>query len=183
MRISHRHAPEQRLDGVVDVTLLDPEKFEPVLVDGQSQPRSLLADRIVDIDDERYFGEDLLHFGSDGPARCRVRPVDFSEKSGEHGRPRRHLDDLDAGAGRRVDRLQALAQIQCDVVARSLAVGARGKVDLQFAKFGPLPQVIVANETVEIERRRRAGIGLHRSNFGQIPRNHARGKQRPLGVL
>ena len=60
MRIADRHAAEQRLDGVVDVALLDPEEFEAILVDGYAQAGSRLLDRIVDVDDERHCAEDLL---------------------------------------------------------------------------------------------------------------------------
>ena len=97
--IADRYAAEQRLDGVIDVTLLDAKKLEPVLVDRKPQPRPPFADRIVDIDDERHFGENLLELAGDRPARCRIGSIDFSQQRRKHRWPGRHLDDLDAGAG------------------------------------------------------------------------------------
>src|SRR5487761_2283356 len=162
MGIADRYAAEQRLDGVVDVTLLDAEKLEPVLVDRQPQPWPLLADRNVDIDNERHFGEDFFDLPGDRPSRCRVRPVDFSEQGRKHRRPGRHLDDLDAGARGNADGLEALPEIERDVVAYALAIGACGKIDLQLAQLGSFTNIIVTHQAVEIERRRRAGVGLYR---------------------
>ena len=68
-------------------------------------------------------------------------------------------------------------------MARALAVGPRGEIDLQFAQFRPLAQIIVPDQAVEVERRRRAGVGLHRGDLGQAAGDIGGGKQRPLGVF
>ena len=80
-----------------------------------------------------------------------------------------------------VERLQPLAQVERDVVARPLAFAARSQVDLEFAQFRRLAQVIVPHQSVEIERRRRAGIGLQRGDLRQLSRDLGRTEQRALG--
>ena len=143
MGIADRYSAEQHLNGIVDVALLDAEKFEPVLVDRQPQPWPFLADEIVDVDDEWHFREDLLQLGSYCTARCGIGAIDFGEQRREHGRAGRHFDDLEAGSGGNGDGLELLPQIERDVMARPLAVAAGGEIDLQLAEFRSFAQIIV----------------------------------------
>ncbi len=183
MRIADRHAPEQRLQGIVHVALLDAEEFEPVLVDGYAQTRTRLADGIVDVDDERHGGEDLLHFACNGPASFRIRAVDLGQKRRQHRRTRRDLDDLDARSRRERDLLQALAQIERDLVAGAGPLAARGQIELQLAELDGFPHVVVAHQPVEIEGGGRARIGLDGAHLRQPARNIGHRKQRALGIL
>ena len=52
--------------------------------------------------------------------------------------------------------------------------GAR--LRLQFAELGQFADIIMPHQPVEVERRRRAGIGLDRADFRQLPRHHRRSR-------
>ena len=60
MRIADGDAAEQRLQRIVNVALFDAEELQPVLIDGDAQPRARLADRVIDVDDVGNGGEGLL---------------------------------------------------------------------------------------------------------------------------
>ena len=183
VRIADGGAAEQRLDGVVDVLLLDAEELEAVLVDGDAQARPRLADGIVDVDDIGHRLEDLLDLVRHRAPGLRVRAVDFGEQRRQHRRTGRHLDHARDGAGGQGDLLQPRAQIERDVVAGAVAVAARRQIEMQFAELGRFAHVIVPHQAVEVERRRRAGIGLDRAHLRHLARDVGDGEQRALGVL
>ena len=113
MRIADRNAPEQRLQRIVDVALLDAEEFEPVLIDGYAQTRPPLANRVIDVDDEGTEAKIFLHFSRDSPTCFRVWSVDLGQERRKNRRARRHFDDLHARSSRERHVLQALTQIEC----------------------------------------------------------------------
>ena len=121
----------------------------------------------IDIDDIGHRAEQLFDPVCRGAAGLRIGAIDFGEQRRHHRRTRRGLNDFQRGARRQRDRLQLLAQVERNEVAGTIAVflGQQGHHDI--AHFGPVAQEIMADEPVEVERRRGAGIGLHRSRFGQ----------------
>ena len=64
-----------------------------------------------------------------------------------------------------------------------LALIPAGEIEMQFAQFGSLADIIVTNEAIEIKRRWRARIGFDRTNLRQLTRNLGDGEQRSLGIF
>ncbi len=184
VRIADGDAAEQRLDGVVDVLLLHAEEFQAVLVDGDVQARARLADGIVDVDDIGHRLEDLLDLVRHRAPGLRIRAVDFGQQASTapagRAAPRPRAATVPAGS---VTLLEARAQIERDVVAGAAALAARRQIEMQFAQFRRFAHVIMPHQTVEVERRRRAGIGLDRAHLRHLARHVGDREQRALGVL
>ncbi len=138
---------------------------------------------IVDVDDEGHRLEDLLQFVGDLAARLGIGTIDLGQQRRQHRRAGRHLDHARHRPGRQRDGLHARAQGERDLVAGAVAVGLGRQVEMQFAELGRLANIVVPHQAVEVERRRRAGIGLDRAHFRHFARGVGDRKQRALGVF
>ena len=95
-----------------------------------------------------------------------VGAVHLGDQRRKHRRPRRHLDDLDLRAELRRNSLQCGPGRRRNVVALPVAVVLVDQIDLQIAIFRILSQVVLANQPVEIDRRRRPGVCLVVGDLG-----------------
>ncbi len=169
VRVADDHAgAEQGLDRVVDRLLLDAVELEIGLIDPDPQAFRRHPEAVVDVDDEVDLLEDLPQLARIGPPRRGIGPVDLGEKRREHGRARRHLHHLDGRALRHRHAGEPLAHLERDRVARARAFVLGDEVDREITELGAPADVIVAHEAVEVEGRRRPGIGLDGPQFGQI---------------
>ena len=92
VRIAHRRVAQQRADGVVDIALLDPEKFQLVLIDGDAQARTRMTIAVADVHNIRDGGEHCLAgFGGHCPPGCGIGAIEFGQQRGQHRRPRRYF--------------------------------------------------------------------------------------------
>ncbi len=123
VRVADRRAAEVGGDGVVDVLLLHLVELEVVLVDLDAQPRRLLAEAHVVVDDEGHGVEDFAHLARDLAALIGIGAVDLGEQRGDDGRPRRHLDHLEGRAFGRRQSFETLAHVERDL--RGWCGGAR----------------------------------------------------------
>ena len=57
------------------------------------------------------------------------------------------------------------------------------EIDLQIALFRPVPEIVVAHQAVEIERRRRAGMGLDRHGFRDCGQPAGGFGEHPVGAF
>ena len=183
MRIADRHAAHELGDRVVHILLADLVIFEIVLVDADALALGAHAETVIHVDDERHALEDLAQLGGDRSARLAVRAIDFTKQRRQDRRPRRHLDHLHRRAGRHRERSQPLAHVERDQVTGPIALALRRQVELQVAKLGILADIVVAHETVEVERRRRPRMGLDRQQLRQIGQPIGRLGQDPVRLL
>ena len=183
LRIADLHPADQRADRVVDRLLLDAVEFERLLVDREAQALGRLAETVVDVDDEIDRLERLAHFRGERAAARRVRAIDFGEQRREHRRPGRNLDHLERRAGGQREIGEPTADVERDRVARALALVFGDEIDREVALLRIRAQVVVAHEAVEVERRRRARVGLDRRQLGQVLEPLGRGHQRPIGFF
>lgn len=95
MRIADRNSPEVRLYRVIDVPLVDLEKLELILLDDNALAHALDTEAVVVIDDIGYRAENLAQLRGHRTSRVCVRAIDLRQQRRDHGRTRRHLDDLD----------------------------------------------------------------------------------------
>ena len=148
------------------------------------QPRPRLADRIVNVDDVGHRGEDFLqlmrHRAPVGDDRAhRSRPAASPAPAGRaalrpRGRPCRRGNTTFFIRARKSSAISWLERLRSSLAAR---------LRCSSPEFGQFAHVIMPHQTVEIERRRRAGIGFDRADFRQLPRYRADREQRALGVL
>ncbi len=68
-------------------------------------------------------------------------------------------------------------------MARALALRLVDQIDREIALLRLVAQIVVAHEAVEVERRRRAGIGLDRGQLRQVLEPLGGGHQRAVGLL
>ena len=115
LRKADLHAADQRADRVVDGLLFDAVIFQRLLIDLEAQALGALAEAVVRIDDEIDRVESLAHLRRESAPRLRVGTIDFGEQGRQHGRARRHFDDLDRGMLRRAAGLR----VACECRARS----------------------------------------------------------------
>ena len=92
------------------------------------------------------------------PLRARVAQADEILVR-EHGRAGRNLGHLDARAVTFGDGDQPGAHFLGDLVALQVALVLVHQVDLKIAQFRAAAQEILAHQAVEVDRRRRAGVG------------------------
>ncbi len=110
----------------------------------------------VDVDHAGRAAEDVLHgLGDLEPARG-VGAVHLGDERLQDGRPRRDLGHLDPGAGLRGQRRQHVAHALGDRVALLRPLLLRDEVDLQVGLVRRPAQEVVADQAVEVVRRRRA---------------------------
>ena len=149
----------------------------------QPQRRTRHAERIVGVDDERHRLEDLLHLLRGAGAGGFIRAVDFGQQCCHHRRAGRGFDHLDRTALGHGHRLELLAQVHRDFMARAraIALGQQGNHQIALLRLGA--QEVVPHQAVEIERRRGAGIGLHRHHFGHLAGYRRGGLQHAGGAF
>ena len=127
------------------------------------ETRSLSRGRpeaVVHVDDEGDALENFLELRRRRPPRFGIRPIDLGKQRRKHGRPRRNFDNLQRRALGHVEAAKLFADFERDFMARARALRFRREIELQIALLRPFPQIIVPDEAVEIEGRRRAGIRL-----------------------
>ena len=78
---------------------------------------------------------------------------------------------------------KALAQFEGDAVARPLALALLGQVDLDVAHVGHGAEIVVADEAIEVERGRGAGIGLERDDLWHVLDQGDGGLEDAVGVF
>ena len=123
-------------------------------------------DIVVDRNDVLGFLESLAHLLADSHLAGHVRPVDFGDDGRHYRRPGRYFDNLGDAAIFLADGLDAVTQSDGDFVTLARTLVLAGQIDLNIALFRRRPQVILAHQTVEIDRARGAGIGLVIDNIG-----------------
>ena len=154
-----------------------------MLVDRDAQPLGGLGESVVDIDHEVDRLERLAHLGGElAPAR-RVGAVDLGEHGRKHRRAGRHLHHLERRPLAKRQVGEAVADVERDRVAGAGAIALADEIDREVALLRLVAQIIVAHETVEIERRRRAGVGLDRGQLGKVLQSLGRSHQRAVGLL
>ena len=183
VRIADGRAGEVAPDRVVDVLLLDMVIFEIVLVDRQPQAVGADAVGIVDVDDEGHALECRPHLGRHRAADIGVRAVDLGEKRRQHRRSGRRLDDLDRCAGGHGEPAQLLPEVERDLVAGAAALALGQEIDLDVAQLRRRAEIVVADQTVEIERCGGAGVALERDGFGNFRGAIDRRLEHAIGVL
>ena len=135
MRIANCAVGIETLQRIVDIAFLDLVVFEVVLVDRGAHARHLLAEAVIDVDDERYLGKGLTDFLCCLTARFRIGAIDLGEQSGHHRRARRRLDNLERGARLDSQRSDLLAEFKRDVVAAAVAIALARQRDLHIAQL------------------------------------------------
>ena len=125
-------------------------------------------DEVVFVHHVAGLGKNFSQIFGNLTAGCGVGSVDFSHQRLQHGRSRRHFHHLDIGPHRLGDRRQHFACCNGHFMRTAVAHGFVQQLNLDIALPGFLAQVIMAHQTVEVERRRRTGIGLNRGDFGKL---------------
>ncbi len=120
----------------------------------------------VHVGDVRRLLQDLHDVAGDLATDLLGRSVEFDDDGGEHRRAGRRFGDGQPGARRLGDRGQDLAHLGGDVVARAMALLLVGELDGDVALPRLRAQEVVAHQTVEVEGRRRADIGLEGLDLG-----------------
>ena len=168
MRISNPHPAQQRADGIIQGLLLNAMEFHVLLVDLQMHALVGLAEGIVHVDDKVHRTEGRADSARRLAPRRGVGAVDLGHQGRQNGRPRRHLNHLDGGSFRHRQAGQPAARVERDGVALTVALVLGPQVDLELAVPGPVAQVRVTHQAVEVERRRRARIGLNGRQLGEF---------------
>ena len=158
------------LHGARDVVLGDAVQRGLLLVDQHAVLRLVVLDVPVDV----HHAVGVL------PNRSRIcramrdpallrRPVDLRHQRLQHRRTGRHLRHLDARA---VSARRSAAGAAAPALAISWLCSLRSPFGSRFtwmsATFGAAPQVVMAHQSVEVVRRRRAHIRLHVHHFGLL---------------
>jgi hypothetical protein len=154
-----------------------------LLVDREAQAFGRPAEAHVSVDDEVDRLERFAHFGREVAPAFSVRPVDLGDERREHRRPGGNLDHLERRPRRQRKVVEPAANVEGDRVARPVALRLVEEVDREVALFGVGADVIVAHQAVEVERRRRPGIGLNRHELRQVLQPLGRRHQGAVGVL
>jgi hypothetical protein len=92
--------------------------------------------------------------------------ADFRHKRTQHWRTGRHFYDLDPRLVLIGHRLEIVPQPQYDRVALVLPLFLRDQFHAQIAAMRLLPQVIMPDHAVEVDRRRSARITQYLPDFG-----------------
>ena len=183
LRIADRRAAEQAGDRVVDRLFLDAVEFQRLLVDREAQALGRLGEAVVDVDDKIDRLERFADFGRHRAPALRVGAIDFGEHGGKHRRAGRHLDHLERRPGRQRQIGEPMADVEGDGVAGALALRLVDQIDGEIALLRLVAQVVMAHQAVEVERRRRAGVGLDRGQLRQGLEPLGGGHQRSVGRL
>ena len=121
---------------------------------------------VVHIDDAGRLFKDGAHGLGHAQAPCGFRAIDFSNQGGKYRRSGRHFHHLHVGAHPAADLLQRRAHTGGNGVALIGAVVLVHQIDLDVAHFATSAQIVLAHQTVEIDRRGGAGIGLVVGHLG-----------------
>ncbi len=121
---------------------------------------ALVLHRVVHVHDVGGPLEDRAHLAGDGDLALVVQAVDLRHQRGQHRRPGRDLHDLGVAVVRAGDLLQGGAQRPGDGVALAVAIVLVHQIDLDVPQVGPLAQVVLAHQAVEVDGCGGAGIGL-----------------------
>ncbi|MPL73164.1 hypothetical protein SDC9_18957 [bioreactor metagenome] len=171
VRIADRGRAVQQAERVEDIAFLDRVELEIVRVHRGAQPAGLGAEAVIDIDDEGHPFEGHADFRGCGAPGLGIGAIDLGQQRRHHRGPGRWFDRLQAGALRQVELRDPLTHIKGDLMRAAVAVGLVRQVDLYVALIRVFAQVVMPHQPVEVERRRGAGVGLHRDHLGQL-RHH-----------
>ncbi len=183
VRIAHHALAVQKLDRVEHIRLLHREEFEIVGLDGRAQPRGRGPEAVVHIDHEGHALEGVADAAGRFAPRLGRGTVDLGQKRRDHRRTGRRLHRLQHRPLGARDRLQPLADLERDLVALAVPRGLGREIDLQVALVRPTAQIVVPHQPVEVEGRRRAGMGLDRDHLRQRQHRPRRVLRHPVGGL
>ena len=147
------------------------------------QPLGRCLHRVVHVHDVRRGAEDFAHLLGGGDLAGIVQAVDFRHQRRHHRWAGRYFHHLDVGVVLVPDLLQRATHRQGNLVAFALAMLFVHQVDLNVADVGPGAQVILPDQTVEVDRRGGPGVDLIVGDFldrGQIAAQFA---QHPHSLL
>jgi hypothetical protein len=153
-------AGESHAHRVHDVPRRDPGQRGLVLVDADEQLGRAVVHAVVDRHDVLRLREYLAHAGRDRELPLIVRAIDLRDDRRHDRRARRHLDDLEFGAMRGRELLEGRPQGLRDVVRLAAAMVLVDEIHLDVAELRRGPQVVLADQSVEIDRTRGACIRL-----------------------
>ena len=171
MQISRIHPVQRHGRSLRHHRHRNPQGFSALTAHPQVNTRRIVLERGVHAHNVGSGDEGLCH-----PARQRLTPgfiraIDLGHQRRHHRRSGRNFDHLDDGMVTRANFFQRRTQALRDDVALVAAVLLVHQIDLHIALFGIGAQVILAHQTIEGNRRCRAGIGLQVQHFrlpGQI---------------
>ncbi len=135
-------------------------------VHGQHHPRCGGDAAVVDVHHAPGPLEHLTHGAGQRLPAGRIGAVDFRHDGCQDRRAGGHFDDLDFGAKPGGGGLQDGPDPHGDVVALRIAPGLVHQIDLDVAERRIAPQVVLTDQSVEVDGRGRAGIGLDVGDFG-----------------
>ena len=180
VRITDPHPAQKRADGVVQGLLLYAMEFHVLVVDLQMNALMGLAEGIVHVDDKVHRTKDLADAARRLAPAGRIGAVDLCHQGRQNGRPGRHLDDLDGASVGRRQGGESAARVERDSVALTVALVLGPQVDLELAVPGPVAQIGMAHQAVEVKGRRRARVGLNGGQFRELRQTPGGRHQHPL---
>ena len=166
MDIGHIRALQAGAQGLHDLRLGDAEqrRLLPVDVDDEAWRRRLVA--VIHVDDVGRRVEQLADILRKLALLGVARPVNLGHDRCAHRRSRRHFDDLHGGAVVASDGGERRPDGERDVMALAAAVALVDQIDLDVAEARVLPQIVLAHEAIEVDRRGGAGVGLVIADLG-----------------
>ncbi len=166
--VGHIVAAERCLQGLCNAGLGNAEQCRLVAIDSNDIAATGGLDTVVDVDDVGRVGEQASQ-----PRRQLLLPgvvgsINFGHQRRLYRRAGWYLDDLHGTAMAFADFVECRSRRAGDLVALALARGLVDEVDLDVADVRSLAQVVLADQAIEIDRRRGSRIDLVIGDLGDV---------------
>ena len=168
MQVADVFASDQGGDRVGDLSLVQAEAHGLGAVNREHPALHLSLAAIIDIDDVGSLFEDGANLAGNRQLPRIIDAVDLRDQWRQHRRARRHFDNPDICRIGIADALQRFAQGLGDLMAVAVTLRLVPQVELNIGQVGCVAQVVLAHQSIEIDRRRGADIGLVINHLGKV---------------